>query len=427
MTPLIGSLVLFWMIDSQGVIGAALQAAFNDPQLSLKASPTLTWLMLFVYGVWHGAPFSFIVFYAGLQTVPEDTLESAIVDGASRWERIRYVVIPYLMPLVTFVALILLMDNFRVFEPIVGFSAQASATSLSWLVYNDLRYRRVPNALVVSGFALQLLWLLAAWLAPGWAYPPRWSGWLMAWLGFAAALPFLLLWSRRLMGAGDVKAIAVLGLLLGLPALLAVLVLSSLLAGLHALLSGAAFMIVVVGTVAAIFIQTPLAVFKHAMSRFSWVLKPPPLEGEALIKKIVEWSNIARKQGLLGLSVPEQYGGPGESDYRFRVVIQSEIARVGASALQSGFSTNDDIVLNYLLRHANDEQKQRWLPGFVTGETIGAIAMSEPAAGSDLRGITTSAVADGPAAGHLTAPWVPGMKAKTRSASAPKRSSHGTA
>ena len=138
-TPLIGSLVLFWMIDAQGIIGAALQAAFDDPQLSLKASPTLTWVMLFVYGVWHGAPFSFIVFYAGLQTVPEDTLESAIVDGASRWERIRYVVIPYLTPLVTFVALILLMDNFRVFEPIVGFSAQASATSLSWLVYNDLR------------------------------------------------------------------------------------------------------------------------------------------------------------------------------------------------------------------------------------------------------------------------------------------------
>jgi multiple sugar transport system permease protein len=138
-TPLIGSLVLFWMIDSQGVIGAALQAVFDDPELSLKASPTLTWVMLFVYGVWHHAPFAFIVFYAGLQTVPEDTLESAIVDGASRWERIRYVVIPYLTPLVTFVALIQLMDNFRVFEPIVGFSAQASATSLSWLVYNDLR------------------------------------------------------------------------------------------------------------------------------------------------------------------------------------------------------------------------------------------------------------------------------------------------
>jgi len=103
----------------------------------------------------------------------------------------------------------------------------------------------------------------------------------------------------------------------------------------------------------------------------------------------------AGKQGLLGLAVPEEYGGPGETDYRFRVVIQSEIARVGASALQSGFSTNDDIVLNYLLRHANDEQKRRWLPGFVTGETIGAIAMTEPGAGSDLRGITATAVRDG--------------------------------
>lgn len=143
-TPLIGSLVLFWMIDAQGVIGATLQRIFNDPQLSLKASPTLTWVTLFIYGVWHGAPFSFIVFYAGLQTVPGDTLESAMIDGASRWERIRFVVIPYLAPLVTFVALIQLMDNFRVFEPIIGFSAAASATSLSWLIFNDLRGTDAP-------------------------------------------------------------------------------------------------------------------------------------------------------------------------------------------------------------------------------------------------------------------------------------------
>ncbi|MEZ5776986.1 MAG: sugar ABC transporter permease [Paracoccaceae bacterium] len=138
-TPLIGSLVLFWMIDSRGVIGAFLQTLFNDPQLSLKASPTLTWITLFVYGVWHSAPFSFVVFYAGLQTVPQDTLESAMVDGASRWERIRFVVIPYLLPLATFIALMQLMDNFRVFEAIIGFSASASATSLSYLIYSDLR------------------------------------------------------------------------------------------------------------------------------------------------------------------------------------------------------------------------------------------------------------------------------------------------
>ena len=137
-TPLIGSLILFWMIDAEGILGSSLQWIFDDPALSLKASPTLTWVMLMVYGVWHSAPFAFIIFYAGLQTVPAETIEAAMIDGASRWERTRYVVLPHLVPLIVFIALIQLMDNFRVFEPIVGFSAQASATSLSWIIYNDL-------------------------------------------------------------------------------------------------------------------------------------------------------------------------------------------------------------------------------------------------------------------------------------------------
>ena len=138
-TPLIGSLVLFWMIDAEGIIGSFLKIIFDDPSLSLKASSVLTWIMLIVYGIWHHAPFAFVVFYAGLQTVPKDTLESAMIDGASKWEQTRYVVVPHLMPLVVFISLIQLMDNFRVFEPIVGFNAQASATSLSWLIYNDFR------------------------------------------------------------------------------------------------------------------------------------------------------------------------------------------------------------------------------------------------------------------------------------------------
>lgn len=94
--------------------------------------------MIIVYGIWHSAPFAFVVFYAGLQTLPKDTLESAMIDGASRWQQIRFVVIPHLMPLVTFVALIQLMDNFRVFEPIAGFNAEAHAQSLSWFIFSDL-------------------------------------------------------------------------------------------------------------------------------------------------------------------------------------------------------------------------------------------------------------------------------------------------
>jgi ABC-type sugar transport system permease subunit len=143
-TPLIGSLVLFWMIDANGVIGASLQKLVGDPNLSLKASGTLTWAVMIIYGVWNAAPFAFVVLYAGLQTVPGDTLESAMIDGASRWERIRYVVLPHLAPLFTFITLIQLMDNFRVFEPIVGFSAEAHATSLSWIIYNDLRGQGTP-------------------------------------------------------------------------------------------------------------------------------------------------------------------------------------------------------------------------------------------------------------------------------------------
>jgi len=138
-TPLIGSLVLYWMVDSRGVLGATLQTLLNDPTLSLRASPTLTWIMLIVYGIWSSAPFAFIVFYAGLQTVPEEPLEAAMIDGASRWQRIRYVVIPHLMPLAIFITLMQLMDNFRVFEPIVGFQAQASATSLSHNIFTFLR------------------------------------------------------------------------------------------------------------------------------------------------------------------------------------------------------------------------------------------------------------------------------------------------
>lgn len=137
-TPLIGSLILFWMVDADGILGATLQLIFDDDDLSLKASTPLTWIMLMVYGVWHNAPFAFVVFYAGLQAVPHETLEAAKIDGASRWQQVRYVIVPFMMPLVVFITLMQLMDGLRVFEPIVGFSAQAKASSLSVAIYTDL-------------------------------------------------------------------------------------------------------------------------------------------------------------------------------------------------------------------------------------------------------------------------------------------------
>ncbi|NOD77768.1 MULTISPECIES: carbohydrate ABC transporter permease [unclassified Ruegeria] len=157
-TPLVGSLILFWMVDSDGVIGATIQNIFNDPTLSLKASTALTWIMLMFYGVWHTLPFSFITFYAGLQTVPEDTMEAAQIDGATKWQRMIHVIVPHLAPLVSFVTLMMIMDNFRVFEPIVSFKAEAHAQSLSWIIYNDLR--ESGNPLYGSAGATSLITII---------------------------------------------------------------------------------------------------------------------------------------------------------------------------------------------------------------------------------------------------------------------------
>jgi multiple sugar transport system permease protein len=137
-TPLIGALVLFWMIDGNGILGSAVQFVVGDPDLSLKASTPMVWTVILIYGIWHSTPFAMIIFYAGLQTVSSDQIEAAMIDGGSRWDRMRYVVLPHLMPLIIFVTLIHLMDAFRVFEPIIGFSAEAHVRSISFLIYESL-------------------------------------------------------------------------------------------------------------------------------------------------------------------------------------------------------------------------------------------------------------------------------------------------
>ncbi|QDQ98557.1 acyl-CoA dehydrogenase family protein [Tomitella fengzijianii] len=108
-----------------------------------------------------------------------------------------------------------------------------------------------------------------------------------------------------------------------------------------------------------------------------------------------EFFTGAGAQGMLGFPVPEEYGGPGVRDYRYNAIVVDEVARVGAAACAIGLSLQNDVVLPYLTDQTNDEQRARWLPGVVTGETILGIAMTEPGAGSDLAGIRAGAVRDG--------------------------------
>ncbi|MGW7516009.1 acyl-CoA dehydrogenase family protein [Streptomyces sp. NPDC054796] len=93
--------------------------------------------------------------------------------------------------------------------------------------------------------------------------------------------------------------------------------------------------------------------------------------------------------GIFGIEVPEEYGGAGETSFKFNAVITEECARAGVSF--GGSSVHTALCLPYILKYGNEEQKKRWLPHFVSGEMMTAIAMTEPGTGSDLAGMKTTA------------------------------------
>ncbi len=99
----------------------------------------------------------------------------------------------------------------------------------------------------------------------------------------------------------------------------------------------------------------------------------------------------AGEAGLLCPQVPEEYGGLG-LDYRYNAVIGEELTYAGSTA---GITLQSDIVVDYLINYGSEDQKQKWLPGMVSGQVVVAIAMTEPSAGSDLQGVLTTAKRDG--------------------------------
>ncbi len=103
----------------------------------------------------------------------------------------------------------------------------------------------------------------------------------------------------------------------------------------------------------------------------------------------------AGKHGFIGMAVPEQYGGGGTDDFRFNAIIAEEIAMAGGGGGSLGLTLHNDITTPYFLEYCTTEQKERWLPGIASGELITAIAMTEPGTGSDLAGITSTALLDG--------------------------------
>ncbi|WP_082109986.1 acyl-CoA dehydrogenase family protein [Demequina phytophila] len=103
----------------------------------------------------------------------------------------------------------------------------------------------------------------------------------------------------------------------------------------------------------------------------------------------------AAEAGILGFSIPDEHGGGGSEDFRFNAIMGEELARNPVSSGMAGIALSNDIVIPYFTDLTDDEQRARWLPGIAAGESIVAVAMSEPGTGSDLAGIRCAAVRDG--------------------------------
>lgn len=168
-TPVVGSLSIYWLFVGDGILTAMMEK-WTGTNISMFAQAWTIELLMYFYRVWHVAPFAFVIFYAGLQTVNMDTLESAVIDGATRWQRLRHVIVPHLMPLIVFIALIHLMDCYRVFDEIIGFRSQAHVISLQWLTVDfmtpdDAGNRAISRAaasamLTMIGIVVLLIWPL---------------------------------------------------------------------------------------------------------------------------------------------------------------------------------------------------------------------------------------------------------------------------
>lgn len=158
-TPVIGALSINWLFRGDGILTATLEWWLSRDVAMFAQAWTIEVLMM-LYRIWHVAPFAAIVFYAGLQTVNQDALESAVIDGASRWQRLKYVVIPHLMPLIIFISMIHLMDSYRVFEEIVGFSSQGYVISLQWLTYDFLVPDQAGNRSISRASASAMLTMI---------------------------------------------------------------------------------------------------------------------------------------------------------------------------------------------------------------------------------------------------------------------------
>lgn len=142
-------------------------------------------------------------------------------------------------------------------------------------------------------------------------------------------------------------------------------------------------------------LKEEMDLFRDNVKRFIAVEIAPnyPEWDEAQIFPREVWKNMG-EQGLLAVDIPEECGGVG-ANFHFSMIIQEELQRANCAAISTSTSVHSDIVCHYILNRGTEQQRQHYLPRLVSGDCVGAIAMTEPGTGSDLQGIKTTAREDG--------------------------------
>jgi ABC-type sugar transport system permease subunit len=119
--------------------------------------------LIYLDGIWSTVPFSILVLFAGLQVVPREPIESAIVDGANWVRQIWHIVLPYLRPQFAFIGLISIMDGFRVFDSVLIMTSQNSAYVSSVLTYNfrvAVSYEQLGKASAINNITVLIIMVL---------------------------------------------------------------------------------------------------------------------------------------------------------------------------------------------------------------------------------------------------------------------------
>ncbi|MDR9827661.1 sugar ABC transporter permease [Vibrio sp. FNV 38] len=158
-TPVVGTLIFSWLFQDFGYLTYLLNLMgieiywFSDT-LESRA-------LIILYGIWQVTPFAAIVFFAGLQAIPQDTLESSLLDGAGSWDQIKHVALPTIQPLILFVSMICIMDAYRLFDAVAIMTGGLNNTET--LMYYNYRVGIIQDA-VAKGSAVSVLTMVGIFI-----------------------------------------------------------------------------------------------------------------------------------------------------------------------------------------------------------------------------------------------------------------------